>query len=703
MHELPRLEDFRSTRQVTGSAELYNPPGLSNFLGCLQAARDVLAVQHVTFAPYSMGEAQLGTLALNDCCLHATGAPIAYVWQPDRIERATEHDGFAVSSVTVMGVNRQTVVCALRITNTAKVRRAAHLRIQTGEGVIHSLGGWKTPYSPRECPAISTTPWEGAPPESSLVRNLFRPIPEGDGILCTSRTSRAAAVQAASPAPDRIERRWLHFDWELGAGETRELHFFAAVGATPEDVLAEAAVWRSAPAAPITAAEADWREEIAAAFTPGNTRYSGHLPILETTNADLRRVYLAAIIGVIGHKRMHPDSRYGRTYVTIFPRYWVTSSFINDWSFTALLLIMLDPACVRRMVELWLERDIHRHFGTEYVSGDSTGNWYSCNDYAMTRLITLYVRVTGDQAWLDQRVGARSVLDHLRSFAAHYRSLDRGSGLADYGDRNSLLEAVGTYEHEVASLNAANVWILRELAALLEIRGAGAEAESFRAEAAALIPRIQQLYVNGGGYWQCRQRDGTLVPCRHAWDFVHVLNFLHEDLPAAQVREMVDFFARELWSPSWMAALSPLDEDAGFSMRLDHQWNGSWPGWVSFAASALLKIGRADLFEKWLPGLARSANQGPYSQAHFVENFAPPIDGGARKGPTEWPYINDWAVICAGNFFETVLLDLFRIDFGYTEFHAQPKLGPIDRTAALVNVPWHGRLHRINAAGVSHL
>lgn len=700
MPPLPKLEDFRSARQVVAGPELFNPPGLTNFIGCLQAATDILAVQHVTFAPYSMGEARLGLLALNDRCLHTTGEPITYGWQPDRIERTMEHDRFHLASTVVMGVGRQTVICALRITNGADRPRPARLRIQTGEGVIHSTTRWKTPYSPRECPAISTTPWEGTPPESSLVRNRFAPTPEGDGILCTSRTSKAAAVQVTSPAPDRIERHWLYFDWELAAGETRELFFFAALGATTAEVLAAAADWRAAPAAALTAAEADWREELRAVFTPGNARYSGHLPLLETTNEDLRTVYLNAVISVVTHKREHPDSRYGRTYVTIYPRYWVTSSFINDWSFTALLLVMLDPACVRRMLELWLERDIHRHFGTEYVSGDSTGNWYSCNDYAMTRLVSLYVRVTGNTGWLDHRVGERTVLEHVRTFAAHYRTLDRGSGLADYGDRNSLLEAVGTYEHEVASLNAANVWILRELATLLEHRGDAAAAAPLRRDATALIPRIQELYVAGAGYWRCRQPDGTLVPVRHAWDFAHVLNFLHADLPVAQQAEMLRFFETELLSPTWLAALSPLDEDAGFSLRLDHQWNGSWPGWVSFSASALLKAGRPDLLSGWLPGLARSANQGPYSQAHFVEHYAPPIEGGARKGPTEWPYINDWAVICAGNFFETVLLDVFGLDFGYAALTAQPRLERFDPTARLANVPWHGRLHRVTARGV---
>jgi len=695
----PRLEEFASARLVYRNGDLFNPPALTNFLGCLQAAPDILAVQHLTFAPYSLGESWLGALELNGRRLHTTAAPIEFHWRPDRITRWTTHDDFALESVCVMGVRRQTVTVALQVTNRASVARPLHLRVLTGEGVIRSTTNWKTPYSPRECPAISTTPWDGTPAAHTLVRNVVTPMADGHGLLFTSCTSAACALQACAPAPERIERRWLDFSWTLAPNETRVLHFFIAVGGDEKAVLAEFAAWRTDPAAALAAAEADWRAELAAVFTPGNDRYSGHLPVLHTRNESLRAIYLNAVITAVYFKREHPDSPHGRTYVTLMPRYWVTTSFINDWSLSALLLILLDPQCARTTIERWLERDIHRHFGTEYASGASTGNWYSCNDYAMARLVTIYLRVTGDRAWLQHRVGERSVLEHLRGCAAHYRTLNRGHGLADYGDRNSLLEAVGTYEHEVASLNAANVWILRETATVLEWAGDAAAATALRAEAGELVPAIQQLYVTGQGFWQCRQPDGSLVPVRHVWDFIHTLNFLHGDLPRAQIDEMIAFFQRELQTPSWLSALSPQDEDTGFSQRPDHQWNGSYPAWVSLAASALLKAGRADLFAGWLPGLAATSRQGPYSQAHFVETAAPTVDSGARKAPTEWPYINDWTCLSAGNFFETVVLGAFGIETGYARLEARPQLQQLDATATLHGLRWQGGLYEIAADG----
>jgi len=699
---IPTLEAFASARLTYRNGDGFNPPALTNFLGCLQAAPDILAIQHLTFAPYSLGESWIGTLILNDCKLHTTSAAIEFEWRPDRITRRLNYDGYTLESVTVMGVGRPTVTLSLRVTNTNLSSRPTALRILAADSIVRSDTSWKTPYSPRECPSLSTTPWEGTPPASSLVRNAQEQASEKTGFVFTSRTSAACSLQVSTPAPDRLDRRSLVYDWVLAPGETREVNLLIAIGADRAAVEAEGTAWQTASLPPMIAAETHWREEIAAAFTPGNARYSGHLPLLETDNPDLRAVYLNAVITVIYFKREHPQTPGGRTYTTLMPRYWVTTSFINDWSLTATLLVMLDPDCTRRMIELWLERDIHRHFGTDYVSGGSTGNWYSCNDYAMTRLITTYVRITGDTPWLQRQIATGTVLDHLKRCATHYRTLLGASGLADYGDRNSLLEAVGSYQHEVASLNAANVWILRETARLLEHLGDSSAAAALRAEADGLVPRIQELYVAGGGYWHCRQPDGTLVPVRHAWDFVHTLNFLHADLPSAQIEEMIGFFRRELMTPAWLAALSPLDDDTGFSLRPDHQWNGSYPAWVSLAGSALIKAGHEELFATWLPGLAATGRQGPYSQAHFVENYAPPVAGGARKAPTEWPYINDWTCLSAGNFFEMVVLGLFGLEFGYATLKAHPRLERLDAQARLHHVPWHGGLHLVAATGKIH-
>jgi hypothetical protein len=683
------LDEYASAMLRCTPDALFNPPALTNFLGCLQAARDVLGVQHLTFPPYSHGDSILGGLTIDGVCVRTSGLPIEMRWWPDRIERRVLLPGLCVESTTVMGVLEQSATLELRVTNQGTEPRSVLVEVATGDGVVHSTDGWRTPYSPKEGPAISTTPWEGTPPPQTLVTNSMRPLGDGSGLLFSSRSSVAFSLQATEPRADEIDRRRLGFSWSLSAGETRVLHYLVTVGGEIETLKRTHERWRRDPARAIARAREDWSAELAAVFTPGNTRYSGHLPTLRTSNADLARIYRTTVVGVVYFKRL---TARGRTYTTLMPRYWVTTSFLNDWSLSAWLLAMLDPACVRDTIELWLAQDIHGCFGTEYVSGVGTGNWYSCNDFAITRLMSVYVQVSGDTAWLEREVAGRSVLRHLERAARHLLALGARSGLGDFGDRNSLLECVGNYTHEVASLNAASVWTLREVASWLERAGEAETAAELRREASELSARLRTLYSSGKGYWYCRQPDGSLVPTRHAWDFVHVLVFVGEDLPRAQVDEMMDFFERELMTPTWMAALSPLDDDVDFSLRPDHQWNGSYPAWVALAARALGRFGREDLLARWLPGLAASTNQGPYSQAHFVESFAPCEAGGARKAPTEWPFITDWAIVCVGGFFELLLFEICGARIGIDGVDSTRVRASIAPDTRLENVPLRGCL-----------
>ena len=89
-------------------------------------------------------------------------------------------------------------------------------------------------------------------------------------------------------------------------------------------------------------------------------------------------------------------------------------------------------------------------------------------------------------------------------------------------------------------------------------------------------------------------------------------------MPASQKKEMVQFFVRELKTPTWMRALSTRDLDVTFSIRPDHQWTGAYCSWPALALSGLFVAGEVELAHGWMKGLAKTSMQGPYAQAHFI-------------------------------------------------------------------------------------
>ncbi|MBC8401878.1 MAG: hypothetical protein H8E14_10360 [Candidatus Marinimicrobia bacterium] len=357
---------------------------------------------------------------------------------------------------------------------------------------------------------------------------------------------------------------------------------------------------------------------------------------------------------------------------------------------------------MRKYLEFWMGMDIHSHFGSDYMTGRSVGPWYAVNDFAMLWMANDYLRWTGKSDWLDHSVkGSRSIMSYLEKYATNWRNYKADTGLADYGGIDNLLECVSTYVHQVASLNAGNVFNLRFLAKLLAERGNFSYSESLVSEAQELLGKIQELYVAGGGFWRTRQLDGQEIETRHCYDFITVLNTIADDLTPVQCKDMLGFFKKELQTKNWIRALSPKDQDAIFSVRPDHQWNGAYPAWPAQAVSGLYRLGQAELAYDWMQGLAASANQGPFGQAHFVETAAPFEAGGARKAPPNMPYLTDWAVSSGGSWVNIIIEGIFGVKATiFDGITAQSQFGPFDSTAELHGLVYQGRRYSVTRKGI---
>jgi hypothetical protein len=353
-----------------------------------------------------------------------------------------------------------------------------------------------------------------------------------------------------------------------------------------------------------------------------------------------------------------------------------------------------------------MSTDIYKHFGTEWVTGAPVGGWYSVNDFAMTKMIRDYLRWTGDQAWLAQPVrslhgGSPPVVEFLEWYARSWSMFRTPSGLASYGGIGNLLECVSTYISEVASLNAANAFNLRFAAEVARLLGRPDKAHAFEAEARQLISDLQKLYVPGRGFWNARLTDGRMVPVRHCYDFSTVLNTIPDDLSPTQHAEMIGFFRRELRTPTWMHALSCEDTDAMSGVRPDHQWTGAYTAWPAQALSALYRIGAVDVAFEWMKGLAASANQGPFGQAHFAESVVEPDGGGARKSTAELPYICDWACSAGGAWANVIIESIFGVEATLADgLVARPSFGDFDAKAVLHNLAYQGDLYDVDGSGV---
>jgi len=693
---IPKPADLASDRLVHHFRDLFSPPAAQNESGYLQATKSVSGITAISFppficcgapeTPFSPGNLITCEVFLNGRILTSYPAPageVAYTWFPHRILRETVAEGIRFRTHTFLPAKQRAAAELIELTNESHQRREISLGFDLRAGVTVK----------REKPWFADSAAEA---DNKLTSS------ESHGcVIFEAQHSRAVSIQGVAPHPARIEQgRMLVYDFALNPGESRTFNYLNLLGEERDATLNTYDQQQANFEGLLEENEARFSNVLRSAFTPGNSEFSGHLPQLATRNRELWKLYYAGFTNLLVNRRDSPESIYGPTYVTI-PRACPTLSFIWDAMLTSLSLSLLDPQALRRLIDNWLVQDMHAHLATDYLTGQGVGPWYAVNDMGILRCAHGYLRVTGDFAWLDKTIEGKTVLQHLVDHALYWKKLDKfGHGLADYGNLDDLLEVVSTWVHEVPAMNAGNVYGMRFAASLLERRG-NPRAALLRSEASELAARINRLlYVEGKGWWKCGQPDGTFNEVRHCYDLLTVLDTMFEDLSEKQKTEMSHFFWSELHTPLWMHALSPGDVDATWNLRADHSWLGAYTAWPSMTAKGLYRIDSPAKVTAWVKGLAKSANQGPFGQAHIAETIFPTENGGAFKCPLEQPYGNDWCCVSGGSFMDLVIDSIFGADLTlYDGVQVKPRLADFDSAAELRNLHYQGKNYVVSSRG----
>ncbi|MGH9587163.1 MAG: hypothetical protein ACRD3F_09450 [Acidobacteriaceae bacterium] len=418
-----------------------------------------------------------------------------------------------------------------------------------------------------------------------------------------------------------------HVEWEvkLSPAQHREIRFY--MRASAEDIQ---------PAHPGSAAwfesewdraKNTWEDRWKSAFTPGNTFFSGNAPVLMTNDTAISEIYYRSVLTLLVLLRTNLWS--DRTFITSGERakgvvyYWDTSLFST-------LFAMLEPKQMKEQIKLFLEQDPHESavivFTTKRPPSPKTistpKGWdlrgYAANDLSIFRLTWSYLSVTQDEEFLNEKIADQTVKERLQVLATDWKKLIRepSDKLADYGEAPNLLECVPTYIHKVASFNAANVWMMRECAGIMELTGNQKEASELRNEAVQMVKAVMTLYEPGKGVWVSLHRDGSRVEVRHCYDFAEVGRFMAGDLPLNVREEMVEFVKDELLMEKWMRALSLRDPASANSDRPDHGPMGAYDAWPAVTVDAMCTLGYWEDAIDFLRRTRLAIYEGVYAQAH---------------------------------------------------------------------------------------
>ena len=208
------------------------------------------------------------------------------------------------------------------------------------------------------------------------------------------------------------------------------------------------------------AAKTEWERVWNEAFTPPAARpagrpqvFSGHLPVLRTADAAIRRLYYMGALSLLatgrtsvtafdsdGKRENHGHASYitgfGNTCWTrgdlrpsevdclkpasprdtvLEPTYiGATAQFYWDTSLRALLTSLLDPAALRRYIVKLMSLpggSFERSFGLDALNGAPIGYEYAFNAHSVFTIVATYMRATNDTALLAEVVDEDTTLE----------------------------------------------------------------------------------------------------------------------------------------------------------------------------------------------------------------------------------------------------------------------------------------------------
>jgi hypothetical protein len=620
--------------------DLHTLPTINSFMGGCQVGSDLLSIEALTFPAFCQG-GNSGALSVDGNVLLAA----AFQWFPYQVLRkAHTWDGnVELLSAVRMSHTQRAVMFRISVTNHGKTNRKVHLQAPLTGMIRWITDGWSW-FIPR--------------PQNSA--EFTATVTDNGHVLLIHDTHSAAQVgfafsalrpAALTASADHGVAQW---DIALQAGETRAVEIVMTVGLTEADVAAQAAQLGIHFNAAFAAAKDEWQNTFNAAFEPGNKIFSGHLPTLRTADPDIRRVYYMSVVSLLAMVRgCFPTAH--RAYITGSPQCAASLMYFWDTFTWATLHALLDPVNMKNMLRRWLELNIHSCYAQDMITGHGVGPWYSFNDFVVFNQFLTYIKTTGDTEFLNEMIGGRAVIEQLEQMSLWWKRLVKPySPLADYGGRSNLLECVPTYTHVVASLNAANVWMMRQTAELRHHAGQPAQAAALSRQAARLAADVLTLYVPGRGYWYTIHPDGQHIPVRHCIDFFTVAYCMEQDLTATMKREMTQFVAGELLTTHWMRALSLNDPAAPESNRPDHGPMGAYDAWPPFTMEALCRLGKWTIAAEFLKRCAYTTREGPFGQSH--ELLTAHRDSPVRKAYRGGQMYN---CSCSGAFAEIIIRNFF--------------------------------------------
>jgi hypothetical protein len=511
----------------------------------------------------------------------------SYFWMPMQVRREGAVAGVEVGSTLTLIEGERALVLEITLRNTANEAKNVPLQIDISGGLDYATNwDFSKPTGEKACRIVE---------KENLVLLLNDTGAIAMGLPELSREGFVPIRETSvTLQPNASANFWI----TLAVGE-------------PEEAEKIARRLQQNPAEAVTRSCEEWAQH--------SLDLLGKLPRLTASDKRLEKFYDRSLLHLVLNQWRVPEFLLEPYYSTGSVNGGCVCSYLWDFGEGWEVFPLADPDALREHVKAFLGINLTKHFAFNPISGMGWGPWYYINQEKIVFLIYYYVLLTGDESFLHEKVGEKSIIEWVVFQALVGDELEEEANLVDYGAGNHHLELRRSYRYDniLPDMNARRIPVYFAAEKLCELAGHNPQV-NLRERAEKLKPLIhEKLWSEENKWWFHLDPDGG-KQLRYTMQMFKLIagHAISDEEEAALIGHINE---REFLSEFGFHSLSKLDP-AYDQVDFDNGGGGAYNSFPPQIAERLYKAGHPREAEDILRRILWWGERLPYWGDSFAAN-----------------------------------------------------------------------------------
>lgn len=512
-----------------------------------------------------------------------------YKWYPYKVLRWGKLNDCNISSSVVLAESRRALILSVTIDNQSKFKKKVPVQFD-----IHG----KLDYY---------QDWEFAKPESVTA---CKDVQKGNRLI---KSNKDGAIVISTDIKDMQWHDYcLHWDgqFELPARSHKTFNVVVSIGYNKESHKDCDQISANVNKE-LKKADTVWVQKVKDLFTK--------IPEFTASDKRLEKFYNRSLAHLLLNKWDVKEFLLNPYYSTGGINGGCICNYLWDFGEGWEIFGMYDPDALKTHLKTFLSNDMTKHFAFSPAKGKAIGPFYQINQEKLIFLVYYYVLLSGDFAFLDEKVNRIPIIDLVMDNARFGDDFSKPAVLVNYGKGNHLLELRREYiyDYVMPDLNGRR-YANYQAAATLSKAAGREEYEQLFARLEPLKKLLKQQLWSSKDKWFYFLNAENKKEMRYT---IQMFKLIDSDVLDDQQRKglLSHINEEEFLSDYGMHSMSKKDP-AYDQIDIDNGGGGSYTGFPPQIIEKLYKAGYPKIAEDIFRRILWWGDKFPYWGDSFVAN-----------------------------------------------------------------------------------